>query len=124
MSTKYAAPGIKVVKTETIKAMAVAAEFTNSAAASAVYTIKPAAPKPVFHPGTETFKTSVTVKLTDTATAGLVIYYTTNGTAPTAASTKYTAAGIKVTNTETIKAIAVATGYSKSAVASATYTLQ
>jgi len=42
----------------------------------------------------------------------VVIYYTTNGEAPTTSSAKYTTAGIKVLATETIRAIAVATGYS------------
>jgi len=123
-STRYPAAGIKLTKTTTIEAMAVAAGHTNSPVGSATFTIKPAAPKPVFHPGTESFTTSATVKLTDTATAGLAIYYTVNGAAPTTASTKYTATGIKVTKTETIRAIAIATGYSKSAVALATYTLK
>lgn len=122
-SAKYTAAGIKIAKTETIKAMAVAAGYSNGSVASAVYTIKPPAPKPVFKPGTENFKISVIVKLSDTAKTGLAIYYTTNGAAPTTASAKYTSAGIRVTKTETIKAIAVATGYSKSPVASATYTL-
>jgi hypothetical protein len=63
------------------------------------------------------------VKITDKATTGLKIYYTTNGSAPTTKSTLYTSAGIKVSATETIKAVAVATGYSASAVASAKYTI-
>jgi hypothetical protein len=121
---RYTTAGIKVAKSETIKAIAVAAGYSNSPAASAAYIIKPAAPKPVFHPGTESFTTSVTVKLTDAATTGLTIYYTTNGAVPTTASTKYTSAGIKVTKTETIKAMAIATGYSKSAVVSTTYKLK
>jgi len=54
-------------------------------------------------------------------TAGATIHYTTNGTTPTTASTKYTAA-VAVSATETIKAIATATGHTNSAVASATYT--
>jgi hypothetical protein len=123
-STKYPAVGIKLTKTTTIKAMAVATGYTNSPVAAATFTIKPAAPKPVFHPGTESFTASVTVKLTDAATTGFAIYYTTNGTAPTTASIKYTATGIKVTKTETIKAFAIANGYSKSAAISATYTLK
>jgi hypothetical protein len=57
------------------------------------------------------------------ATKGAAIYYTTNGATPTTSSAKYPSAGIKVTTTETIKAIAAAAGYTNSAVASATYTL-
>jgi hypothetical protein len=54
-------------------------------------------------------------------TAGSSIYYTTDGTTPTDASTLYTAP-IAISQTTTVKAIAVAAGYSNSLVASATYT--
>ncbi|WP_263360092.1 chitobiase/beta-hexosaminidase C-terminal domain-containing protein, partial [Acidicapsa ligni] len=48
-----------------------------------------------------------TVTISDT-TAGAVIYYTTNGTTPNTASTRYTAP-VKVNSTATLKAIAVLT---------------
>jgi hypothetical protein len=54
------------------------------------------------------------------ATVGAQIYYSTNGGTP---STLYTGP-IFVTSSETIKAMAVATGYTNSAVASATFTIQ
>jgi hypothetical protein len=56
------------------------------------------------------------------ATAGATIYYTTNGSTPSTASTAYTGP-ISVTATETIQAIAVASGLSQSAVASSTYSI-
>jgi hypothetical protein len=57
-------------------------------------------------------------------TAGAAIYYTTNGTTPTTAATLYSASSPPtVSATTTIKAIAVASGYTNSAVASATYTI-
>jgi hypothetical protein len=62
-----------------------------------------------------------TVSISDT-TAGATIYYTTNGTTPTTSSTVYSGP-IAVSSTETLEAIATATGYSTSAVASAAYTI-
>ena len=53
---------------------------------------------------------------------GATIYYTTNGTTPTTSSSVYSGP-ITVSSTETIRAIAVASGYSNSSVASATYTI-
>ena len=57
------------------------------------------------------------------ATDGAKIYYTTDGTDPTASSTEYTAA-ISVTAAVTLKAIAVKSGMNDSAVASVSYTIK
>jgi hypothetical protein len=118
-STKYT-KAIAVSATETIKAIAVASGYVTSPVASATYTIEAATP--VFSPVAGTYSAARSVKITD-ATAGAVIYYTTNGSTPTTSSTKYTAA-IAVSATETIKAIAVASGHATSPVASATYTIE
>ena len=75
---------------------------------------------PVLTPGTESFNGSVSVSITD-STPGATIYYTTNGTTPTASSTQYTGA-ITVSATTTIKAVASASDYLVSQMASATYT--
>jgi len=56
------------------------------------------------------------------ATPTAKIFYTTNGNTPTASATLYTGP-ITVSASETVKAIAAETGYTPSAVASATYTL-
>ena len=61
--------------------------------------------------------TSVTITC---ATEGAKIYYTTDGTEPTASSIEYTGA-ISVTAAVTLKAIAVKSGMNDSAVASASY---
>jgi hypothetical protein len=76
---------------------------------------------PVFSPAAGSYATSQQVTLTD-ATPGTTLYYTTNGAIPTGSSTRYTGA-IPVSTTETIQAIAVASGYAPSSVASAAYTI-
>jgi chitobiase/beta-hexosaminidase-like protein len=68
-----------------------------------------------------TYTTPQSVTLKD-STPGVTIYYTTNGTTPTTASTQYTGA-IPVSTTTTINAIAVGGGISSSVVASGTYTI-
>jgi hypothetical protein len=120
-STRYTA-AIQVSTTETLQAIAVATGYLQSPAATASFTINlPLAASPKFSPAGGTYTAAQTVAITD-ATAGAIIYYTTNGTIPTAVSTRYSAA-IKISATETLQAIAVATGYAPSAVAAATYTL-
>jgi hypothetical protein len=119
-STKYSG-AISVSATETIEAIAVGSGYTNSAVASAKYTISLTAATPTFSVAAGTYATTQSVTIAD-ATSGATIYYTTNGTTPTTSSTKYSAA-ISVSATETIEAIAVATGSANSAVASAKYTI-
>jgi hypothetical protein len=96
---------------------------TSSATLSETINAAAAAATPTFSPASGTYSTGQSVTIADT-TSGATIYYTTDGkTTPTTSSTKYTGA-ITVSSTETIEAIAVASGYSNSAVASATYTIQ
>ena len=80
----------------------------------------PIAATPVIAPGTGSYSLSQQVTITD-ATAGATIYYTTDGSAPTSASSTYTSA-ITISSNETLNAMATATGYSQSATATATYT--
>jgi hypothetical protein len=120
---QYTGP-IAVSSTETIEAIAGASGFANSAVVTATYTINstmPAAATPTFSPATGTYTSAQTVTISDT-TAGATIYYTLDGSTPSTGSTKYTGT-ISVGSTETIKAIAAATGFSNSAVATATYTI-
>ena len=119
-STKYTGP-ISVTATETIEAMAIATGHTQSAVLTEKYTIEKQAAAPVFSPAVGTYTTTETITITG-ATPGAVIYYTTNGTAPTSASTKYTAP-VAITQTTDFQAIAIATGYVNSVAAKANYTL-
>jgi len=120
-STLYAAP-ITVASSETIKAIAIATDYDNSAVATAVYTIaEPFAATPIFAPTPGSYTSAISVTISD-ATQGAAIYYTTNGTTPTASSTLY-AGAIPVSATTTFEAIAIAPGYQNSAVATATYTI-
>jgi alpha-L-arabinofuranosidase len=119
-SNKYTG-AITVSSTETISAIATATGYTTSPVSSATYTINNQAAAPVLSLASGAYTTAQTVTLSD-STPGAVIYYTTNGTTPKSSSKKYTGA-ITVSATETISAIATATGYTTSPVTSATYTL-
>jgi Chitobiase/beta-hexosaminidase C-terminal domain len=121
-STRYAG-AIDVSATTTIKAIATAADMSNSAVASATYTIaaEGAVATPTFSPAPGTYSAAQSVTISD-STAGAAIFYTTDGTTPTAASTRYSGV-IAVSATTTIKAIATASGLTNSNVASAVYTI-
>lgn len=120
-STRYSAP-FPVTVTTTLKAVAVLSGYQNSAVATSVVTINaPKAASPTFSPASGTYSSAQAVVLAD-STPGATIYYTTDGTTPSASSTKYSTA-IRVSSTTTLRAIAVATGYSVSDVATATFTI-
>jgi hypothetical protein len=119
--TLYAGP-LTVSSNETIYAVAGGKGFNDSSVASGAYVIQPpATTPPIFSPAVGTYPSTQSVSLSD-ATSGASIYYTTNGTAPTTSSSRY-AGPIAVSSTETVKAMASATGYANSIVASATYTI-
>jgi glucosylceramidase len=80
----------------------------------------PAAATPSFWPIAGTYSPTQ-ITLSD-STANSTIYYTTDGSTPTVASTPY-AGPVAISSTVTVKAIATASGFSSSAVASATYTV-
>ena len=83
--------------------------------------LSPQTATPVINPAAGTYGSPLTVTITD-ATSGATIYYTTNGSAPTTSSTQYTGA-FQLTSSGTVEAIAVASGYVSSAVASVAYTV-
>jgi len=82
--------------------------------------IIPTVAAPVISPAGGSFTGSQTVAITD-ATAGAQVFYTTDGTTPTVNSTQYTGP-ITVTSTETVSAIASATGYLQGAPVTVTFT--
>ena len=76
---------------------------------------------PTFSPDPGTYSSEQTVTIS-CATDGANIFYTTNGSTPTASSTQFRTA-IPITQTTTIKAIAIKDN-NTSSVATATYTIQ
>jgi sugar lactone lactonase YvrE len=76
---------------------------------------------PIFSLAAGAYTAAQSLTITDAA-AGATIYYTTDGTTPTTASTKYTAA-IPVSTSETIQAIAAVPGYGNSGVTSEMYVI-
>lgn len=84
--------------------------------------IPPTVATPAFSPAAGTYTSKQTVQLSD-ATPGATIYYTTNGVAPSAASTKYVGK-IPVSATREIEAIAIAPGYTNSGLARADFVIQ
>ena len=120
-STEYTA-AISVTAAVTLKAIAVKSGMNNSAVASASYTIKGTVATPEFSLASGAVNSGTTVTIT-CSTDGAKIYYTTDGSEPTASSTEYTAA-ISVTAAVTLKAIAVKSGMNDSSVASASYTIK
>ncbi len=122
-SATYSAP-VHVAATATLKAYAVASGQTDSAVASASFTINagatPAA-APTFSPNGGTFASAQSVTIA-TATAGASIYFTTDGSTPTTSSALY-GAPISLSASETLTAIAVASGYARSASAQGAYVI-
>src|SRR5882724_6720313 len=119
-STKFTTP-ITVSSNATINAIATAPNFSQSAVGTAAYAITPPAATPTFTPAPGSYASAQSVTIND-ATAGATIYYTTNGSTPTTASTVY-AGPIAVSVNTTINAIATAPNFSQSAVASGFYSI-
>ncbi len=95
-----------------------ATDYTT-ATKSVSLTVNLATPK--FSPGAGSYTSAQTVTMTDSP--GAAIYYTTDGTTPTTGSTPYQNS-VSVSESVTIKAIAVESGLTNSTVGTAAYALK
>src|SRR5579862_418747 len=107
---------------------------TNSSGNTAVYTYDtvgnllsiatatPAVATPTFSPSGGPYGNSQTVTIS-TTTSGATIRYTTDGSVPTQTTGTVYSSAITVSATTTVRAIAYASGYSNSSLASAAYTI-
>ena len=118
-STAYSS-AISVTENTRIKAIAIKDGMEASSVQEAEYIIKCETPAISPAAGTYTGTKSVTITC---ATDGATIYYTTDGSTPDNTKTEYTGS-FKVTNSKTVKAIAIKSGMENSAIVSAAYTIQ
>lgn len=111
-------------ESKTIKAIAIAPDKADSAVATADYTVKAKLEAPVIAPES-TADSNAPISVTITAAAGTTIYYTTDGTAPTTASSQYTGPiNVGYGENKTVKAMAVETGKVNSDISEATYSVK
>jgi len=104
----------------TIKAIAVGT--TTSSIVEENFSVHERAQPPTILPAPGTYQGSITATIT-TTTVGASIYYSTNGTNPTATSGILYSGPITVSKTEKIKAIAVSSNYDNSNITAASYTI-
>ncbi len=119
-SAVYSGP-ITVMLSGTLEAFATASGYITSVVSVANYQIYPVLPAPMFSPAAWIYPTPQTVSISD-STASATIYYTIDGTTPTASSAVYSGP-VVVSATKTLKAIAEETGYTNSPVSAAVYTI-
>jgi hypothetical protein len=120
-STLYAGP-ISISTDTTVNAIASAPGYVQSGVSSATFTFTDQAPPVTFQPPAGTYNAAQQVTLADTDTAA-TIYYTTDGSTPTAASNVY-AGPITVAGSLTINAIAIDPKMNNSNIATAAYVIQ
>ena len=111
---------ISVTVNETLQAIAYELGWAPSEVATAAYTFTVATPQ--FSPAGGPYASDQSITISS-FTPGATIYYTTNGSTPTTSSPVYSTA-ISVpgpSTTETVQALATKSGWTNSAVASATY---
>jgi hypothetical protein len=115
---------LRLYSTTTVSAIASATGYLPSAPVSATYTFTSAAANPALSLAGGTYAGAQSLQITDSS-ANAVIYYTLDGSTPTAASAIYTQPiTIPVYVTETVNALAIAPNLNPSTMVSATYTVQ
>ncbi|MGN1339801.1 MAG: chitobiase/beta-hexosaminidase C-terminal domain-containing protein, partial [Oscillospiraceae bacterium] len=127
-STKYTG-AFTLTESATVKAIAIKIGMSNSTVSQAVYTITSApvdpvvetVAAPVITPNGGSFTGSQEITIT-CQTDGAAIYYTLDGTVPTANSIRYTGA-FTLTESTTVRAIAIKAGMNNSTVSQAVYTI-
>ena len=120
-STLYTAP-IPISTNTTIKAIASAPGFVQSGVSTATFAFSTQTPAVIFAPAGGTYANAQSVQLT-VADASAKIYYTIDGSTPSAASTLY-AGAIPVAVSETIKAIAIDPALMNSNIGTQSYVIQ
>ena len=120
-STHYTSP-ISISTDTTVKAIASAAGYIQSATSSAVFNFSGQTPLISFSPAPGTYLNAKQVNISD-PDASAKIYYTTDGSAPSATSTLY-AGPINVAVSETINAIAIDPTLTNSDIGTAAYVIQ
>jgi probable HAF family extracellular repeat protein len=95
----------------------------NAATKTVNYIVEPPTATPVFSLKAGTYTGPQSVTISD-ATLGAIIYYTLDGTTPSTSSSMYAGTAISIGSTETLKADAIAPGFTRSPVRSASYTIQ
>lgn len=120
-STPYTGP-VDITFNLTLKAIAIAAGYDPSTVTSGAYDVEPqVVSTPTFSPAAGDYPTSQSVTIS-TVTPLAQIFYTDDGSAPTALSTPYTAP-VLVDADVTLKAIAILAGMLDSEVGTAAYTI-
>jgi sugar lactone lactonase YvrE len=121
---QYTGPiSLNIGGVETITAYATETGYDESSYTTVTFSLNfPVAPAPVISPSGGEFAGSKTVTITDTASPAS-IYYTTDGTWPTANSTIY-AGPITVSTSGTVAAIAAGGGFSPSPLATSQFFIQ
>ncbi|MGA2652532.1 MAG: chitobiase/beta-hexosaminidase C-terminal domain-containing protein [Terracidiphilus sp.] len=120
-SNLYTGP-ISISTDTTLKAITSAAGYIQSAISSAVFNFTDQTPLISFSPAGGTYASAQMVTLSD-SDANAKIYYTIDGSTPSASSTLY-ASPIKVAISETINAIAIDPSLANSDIGTAAYVIQ